>query len=139
VGSIDSILRHMIVLTRNYFSIYTLWVIPFHQGVWSIVAGFCLIHLKMISVMSIRKVSGIFSGKEFLLKYLEVLWHLLLSMARQAACSFRRKRSWIIYCWLVWCEKNTVPAYNPRSYTSKRTGRLWPALFSPTHLSLADG
>ena len=25
-----------------------------------------------------------------------------------AACSFRRKRSWIIYCWLVWCEKKIL-------------------------------
>ena len=41
---------------------------------------------------------------------------------RLSACSFRRKRSWIIYCWLVWYKrKNTVLAYNPRSYTSKRT------------------
>jgi len=24
------------------------------------------------------------------------------------ACSFRRKRSWIICCWLVWCERNIM-------------------------------
>jgi len=25
-----------------------------------------------------------------------------------AACSFHRKRSWIIYCWLVWCERKIM-------------------------------
>ena len=25
-----------------------------------------------------------------------------------SACSFRRKRSWIIYCWLVWCERKIL-------------------------------
>ena len=34
-----------------------------------------------------------------------------------------RKRSWIIYCWLVWCERKTLfLAGNLRSFTSKRTG-----------------
>ena len=41
----------------------------------------------------------------------------------QAACSGGRIVSWIIYCWLVWCERKTLfPAENLRSFTSKRTG-----------------
>ena len=39
-----------------------------------------------------------------------------------AACSGGRIVSWIIYCWLVWCERKTrFPAENLRSFTSKRT------------------
>ena len=38
--------------------------------------------------------------------------------------------SWIIYCWLVWCERKTLfLAENLRSFTSKRTG-CW-FLWSP--------
>jgi len=43
------------------------------------------------------------------------------------------------YCWLVWCEKNTVLAYNLRSFTTKRTGCLSVALIelpTPTCLGL---
>jgi len=33
-----------------------------------------------------------------------------------AACSAGRKRSWIIYYWLVWCEKkNIILTYNPEN------------------------
>ena len=40
-----------------------------------------------------------------------------------SACSGGRIVSWIIYCWLVWCERKTLfPARNLRSFTSKRTG-----------------
>ena len=40
-----------------------------------------------------------------------------------SACSGGRIVSWIIYCWLVWCERKTLfPAENLRSFTSKRTG-----------------
>ena len=40
-----------------------------------------------------------------------------------AACSGGRIVSWIIYCWLVWCERKTLfPIENLRSFTSKRTG-----------------
>ena len=40
-----------------------------------------------------------------------------------SACSGGRIVSWIIYCWLVWCERKTLfPAGNLRSFTSKRTG-----------------
>ena len=43
------------------------------------------------------------------------------------------------YCWLVWCEKNTVLAENLRSFTTKWIGRvplaaglgLWPRAASP--------
>ena len=39
-----------------------------------------------------------------------------------SACSGGRIVSWIIYCWLVWCERKTLfPAGNLRSFTSKRT------------------
>ena len=39
------------------------------------------------------------------------------------ACSGGRIVSWIIYCWLVWCERKTLfPAENLRSFTSERTG-----------------
>ena len=42
-----------------------------------------------------------------------------------AACSGGRIVSWIIYCWLVWCERKTLfPAGNLRSFTSKRTSCL---------------
>ena len=38
-------------------------------------------------------------------------------------CSGGRIVSWIIYCWLVWCERKTLfPTGNLRSFTSKRTG-----------------
>ena len=38
-------------------------------------------------------------------------------------CSGGRIVSWIIYCWLVWCERKTLlMAENLRSFTSKRTG-----------------
>ena len=49
---------------------------------------------------------------------------LLPSSARPpTACSGGRKRSWIIYCWLIWCERKTLfLAENLRSFTSKRTG-----------------
>ena len=37
--------------------------------------------------------------------------------------SVRQAVSWIIYCWLVWCERKTLfLAGNLRSFTSKRTG-----------------
>ena len=40
-----------------------------------------------------------------------------------SACSGGRIVSWIIYCWLVWCERKTLfPAGNLRSFTSKRIG-----------------
>jgi len=40
----------------------------------------------------------------------------------ELACSGGRIVSWIIYCWLVWCERKTLfPAGNLRSFTSKRT------------------
>ena len=43
--------------------------------------------------------------------------------SRFSACSGGRIVSWIIYCWLVWCERKTLfPAGNLRSFTSKRTG-----------------
>ena len=39
------------------------------------------------------------------------------------ACSRGRIVSWIIYCWLVWCERKTLfPTENLRSFTIKRTG-----------------
>jgi len=39
-----------------------------------------------------------------------------------AACSGGRIVSWIIYCWLVWCERKTLfLTENLRSFTSKRT------------------
>jgi len=41
-------------------------------------------------------------------------------------CSGGRIVSWIIYCWLVWCERKTLfLTENLRSFTSTRTG--WPA------------
>ena len=43
--------------------------------------------------------------------------------ADPSACSGDRIVSWIIYCWLVWCERKTLfSAGNLRSFTSKRTG-----------------
>jgi len=40
-----------------------------------------------------------------------------------SAYSAGRIVSWIIYCWLVWCERKTLfPAGNLRSFTSKQTG-----------------
>jgi len=46
-----------------------------------------------------------------------------------AACSGGRIVSWIIYCWLIWCERKTLfPAGNLRSFTSKRTGCIVAAL-----------
>jgi len=42
---------------------------------------------------------------------------------REKHCSEDRIVSWIIYYWLVWCERKTLfPARNLRSFTSKRTG-----------------
>ena len=32
----------------------------------------------------------------------------LAARRRRTACSGGRKRSWIIYCWLVWCERKTL-------------------------------
>ena len=43
--------------------------------------------------------------------------------AREKHCSGGRIVSWIIYYWLVWCERKILfPAGNLRSFTSKRTG-----------------
>ena len=55
MGSIRSIPRHMIVLmTRNSFRICTLWVIPFQQGLWSIVAGFSLRDNYLYAIIKVR-------------------------------------------------------------------------------------
>ena len=41
-----------------------------------------------------------------------------------STCSGGRIISWIIYCWLVWCERKILfPAGNLQSFTSKRTDR----------------
>jgi len=54
-----------------------------------------------------------------------------------AACSGGRIVSWIIYCWLVWCERKTLfPAGNLRSFTNKRTG--WISFVIQTSTILCD-
>ena len=54
------------------------------------------------------------------------------------ACSGGRIVSWIIYCWLVWCERKTLfLAGNLRSFTSKRTGAEKVSLaINPMHAEL---
>ncbi|XP_066395847.1 uncharacterized protein [Miscanthus floridulus] len=47
------------------------------------------------------------------------------SVQEVSACSGGRIVSWIIYCWLIWCERKTLfPAGNLRSFTSKRTAHF---------------
>ena len=51
------------------------------------------------------------------------LAHTLMESRTIIYCSGGRIVSWIIYCWLVWCERKTLlPAGNLRSFMSKRTG-----------------
>ena len=46
-------------------------------------------------------------------------------LCHSSACSGGRIVSWIIYCWLVLCERKTLfPAGNLRSFTGKRTGTM---------------
>jgi len=53
-----------------------------------------------------------------------------------AACSGGRIVSWIIYCWLVWCERKILfSAGNLRSFTSKRTC-WWPLRLTSSIASL---
>ena len=57
-----------------------------------------------------------------------------------AACSGGRIVSWIIYCWMVWCERKTLfPAGNLRSFTSKRTGADDGHLVSADSVKVGEG
>ena len=61
------------------------------------------------------------------------IWGLLL-YRRLSAWSGGRKRSWIIYCCLVWCERKILfLTKNLQSFTSKRTGCVF---FTNNHTML---
>jgi len=48
---------------------------------------------------------------------------IVVSSPSLTACSGGYIVSWIIYCWLVWCERKTLfSTENLQSFTSKRTG-----------------
>ena len=54
--------------------------------------------------------------------FLPCFWYEQSIFLLRTACSGGRIVSWIIYCWLIWCERKILfPAGNLRSFTSKRT------------------
>jgi len=67
----------------------------------------------------------------------KIMWQVrhrrILEKLTWPACSGGRIVSWIIYCWLVWCERKILfLTRNLRSFTSKRTcrhGKVFPERF----------
>ena len=81
-------------------------------------SGFSLLPASWLASIAAEynQANGKISSEEdpYWLKFLSlIMWHVLhlmpiIQYKHGKACSAGRKRSWIIYCWLVWCERKIL-------------------------------